>query len=215
MIQLHCAVIHAPITDINIFFQSVTAKQDKLVIVDYGCIDVPHEYIINVEDSEKALNAITFQKSSSPLVNIQIGCYVTLQEYWEAQYVPYGTILYDQDTYQLYGSLTAVLIKELETFVFRWLWNILGEHIKTDQYGSMKGCSTTMALIEMFDSWLKASDNASTQIRLILLDYRKAFDLIDHNILLAKLMSYGMPLVLLHWVHAFPADRKQMIKGKH
>ncbi len=86
-------------------------------------------------------------------------------------------------------SLTAVLMKELETFVLRWLWNILGEHIKTDQYGSMKGCSTKMFHIEMFDSWLKASDNASIQIRILLLDYRKAFDLIDHNILIAKLMS--------------------------
>ncbi len=68
---------------------------------------------------------------------------------------------------------------------------------KTDQYGSMKGCSTTMAPIEMFDSWLKASYNASTQIRILLLDYKKVFDLIDHNILMAMLMSYGVSLVLL------------------
>ncbi len=100
-------------------------------------------------------------------------------------------------------------MKELETFVFRWLWNILGEHITTDQYGSMKGCSTTMAPIEMFDSWSKANDNVSTQIRILLLDYRKAFDLINHNILMAKLMSYGVPLVLLRWVHAFLADLKK------
>ncbi len=83
---------------------------------------------------------------------------------------------------------------------------------KTDQFGSMKGCSTIMALIEMFDSWSKASDNPSTQIRILFLDYRKAFDLIDHNILMAKLMSYGLSLVLLCWVHAFLADRKQRIK---
>ncbi len=103
-------------------------------------------------------------------------------------------------------------MKELETFIFRWLWNILGEHIKIDQYGSMKGCSTTMALIEMFDSWSKASDTASNQIRFLLLDYGKALDLIDHNILMAKLMCYGVPLVMLHWVYVFLADRKQRIK---
>ncbi len=95
-------------------------------------------------------------------------------------------------------------MKKLETFVFRWLWNILG---------SMKGCSTTIALIEMFDSWSKTSDNASIQIIILLLDYRKAFDHIDHNILMAKLMSYGVLLVLLRWVHAFLADIKQRIKG--
>ncbi len=69
-----------------------------------------------------------------------------------------------------------------------------------------------MALIEMFESWSKTSDNASTQIRILSLDYRKAFDLIDHNILMAKLMNYVVPLVLLHWVHAFLDDRKQSIK---
>ncbi len=62
-----------------------------------------------------------------------------------------------------------------------------------------------------FDSWSKASDNASTQIRILLLDYRKAFDIIDHNILMTKLMSYGVPLVLLCWVHDFLADRIQRI----
>ncbi len=69
-----------------------------------------------------------------------------------------------------------------------------------------------MALIEMFESWSKTSDNASTQIRILSLDYRKAFDLIEHNILMAKLMNYVVPLVLLHWVHAFLDDRKQSIK---
>ncbi len=69
-----------------------------------------------------------------------------------------------------------------------------------------------MALIEMFDSWLKASDNASTQIRILLLDYRKAFDLIDHNILVAKLVSYCIQLMLSCWGHAFLDFRKQRIK---
>ncbi len=103
-------------------------------------------------------------------------------------------------------------MKELGTFVFRCLWNILGGHIKTDQNGSKKGCSTTMALIEMFDSCLKASDNTSIKIRKLLLDYRKAFDFIDHNTLMAKLVSYGIPLVLLCCGHAFLAFRKQRIK---
>ncbi len=42
-----------------------------------------------------------------------------------------------------------------------------------------------------------------------MLDYRKALHLIDHNILMTKLMSYGVPLVLLCWAHAFLADRKK------
>ncbi len=56
--------MHALVSDINIFFQSVTANLDPLVKVDYGCIDVFHEYIISVAETEKALMAITCQKSS-------------------------------------------------------------------------------------------------------------------------------------------------------
>ncbi len=69
-----------------------------------------------------------------------------------------------------------------------------------------------MALIEMFDMWAKASNTATTQIRVLLLDYRKASDLIDHNILLAKLMSYDVQPVLLHWIYSFLSERKQRIK---
>ncbi len=109
-------------------------------------------------------------------------------------------------------SLTAILIKELEAFIFKWLWDVLKYHIGKDQYGGIKGCSTTMALIEMFDMWTKASDTATTQIRVLILDYRKAFDLIDHNLLLAKLMSYSVHPVLLCWIHSFLSERKQRIK---
>ena len=109
-------------------------------------------------------------------------------------------------------SLTAIAIKELESFIFKWLWDILRPHIKSDQYGNIRGSSTTMALIELFDAWASASDIQGTQIRILLIDFRKAFDLIDHNILLAKLCSYGVPTVLLRWVHSFLMNRKQRVK---
>ena len=83
-------------------------------------------------------------------------------------------------------SLTPILIKELESFIFNWLWDILGDKIRKNQFGNVKKSSTTMALIELFDAWSKASDTPSTQIRILLIDFSKAFDLIDHNILLAK-----------------------------
>ncbi len=64
--QLHGGEMHALVSGINIFFQSVTANVDLLVKVDYGCINVPHEYIISVEATEKALITIKCQNSSGP-----------------------------------------------------------------------------------------------------------------------------------------------------
>ncbi len=108
-------------------------------------------------------------------------------------------------------SLTAILIKELETFIFKWLWDIIGPQMRSDQYGNIKGSSTTLALIELFDAWAKATDIRKTSVRILLLDYSKAFDLINHNIIMAKLMSLGVPDVLLRWVHAFLYPSKQYI----
>jgi hypothetical protein len=233
--QLHGGDMNALVNDINSFFQSVTAKLDPLVHIDYGNIDVPGEYIITVEQTERALLAIKCQKSPGPdgfpnwvLRNfaavlggpvcaiwnssIRSGYIPDLWKSANVSPIPKVTPPKHIESDLRPVSLTAILMKELETFVFKWLWDILGVHIKSDQYGNIKGCSTTMALIEMFDSWAKASDTASTQIRILLLDYRKAFDLIDHNILMAKLMSYNVPPVLLRWIHAFLSNRKQRIK---
>ena len=109
-------------------------------------------------------------------------------------------------------SLTPVLIKSLESFVCKWLWDILKNHIKDNQYGSVKGSSTTLALIELLDQWANACDSTDHTVRILLLDYSKAFDLIDHNILIHKLCSYGVPPMLLQWVQAFLYHRKQRVK---
>ena len=44
-------------------------------------------------------------------------------------------------------------------------------------------------LLLMVDSWLKAL-NAGKLIGCVMVDFRKAFDLVDHQILLKKLKSY-------------------------
>jgi hypothetical protein len=44
------------------------------------------------------------------------------------------------------------------------------------------------------------------------MDYKKAFDLIDHNLLMCKLESYGINPYILNWIHDFLSDRKQRVK---
>ena len=46
---------------------------------------------------------------------------------------------------------------------------------------------TAHALISMIDNWAQATDAA---VRFALLGYKKAFDLIDHQVLLQKIFSY-------------------------
>ena len=61
------------------------------------------------------------------------------------------------------------------------------ELLHKSQSGFRAKHSTESALILMVDSWLKAL-NAGKLIGCVMVDFRKAFDLVDHQILLKKLV---------------------------
>ena len=49
-------------------------------------------------------------------------------------------------------------------------------------------------------------------VRAALLDYKKAFDLVDHNLLIAKLFSVGVKPTIVNWVVDFLRNRYQRVK---
>ena len=72
--------------------------------------------------------------------------------------------------------------------------------------------STTHALISMIYNWAEAADATSAAIRIMLLDYRKAFDLIDHDVLAKSNCNLPIPRGIARWVVHFLSDRKQRVK---
>ena len=48
--------------------------------------------------------------------------------------------------------------------------------------------------------------------RTALLDYRKAFDLVDHHLLIAKLFSLGVKPTIVNWIIDFLRNRQQRVK---
>ena len=77
---------------------------------------------------------------------------------------------------------------------------------------SCRGTSTIDALVEMTHKWYEATDKRNTYVRIVLLDFSKAFDLINHNILLEKLQAFGISAPILRWMAAFLLDRTQRVK---
>ena len=78
--------------------------------------------------------------------------------------------------------------------------NILDDN----QYGAIPNSSTTMALISMLHSWSLGTDGNGATVRTLLLDYRKAFDLIDHSILVRKLRNQcKLPASIINWIIDF------------
>ena len=57
------------------------------------------------------------------------------------------------------------------------------------QFGFRKNYSTSLALIEVIDSIIKYLDDSDTVVG-IYLDLQKAFDTVNHEILLAKMKNY-------------------------
>ena len=79
------------------------------------------------------------------------------------------------------------------------------------QSGFRKQHSTTSALMEIVDNMCQNLDNANGTI-LIMLDYSKAFDSINHKLLIAKLASYGFNNLAIEWFVSYLHNRIQITK---
>ena len=80
------------------------------------------------------------------------------------------------------------------------------------QYGAVPKSSTTQALIHMLHHWTKGYDGNGATVRVTLYGYKKAFDLIDHRILVNKLYKLDLPTESINWTIHFLSDRSQRIK---
>ena len=85
--------------------------------------------------------------------------------------------------------------------------DILNPH---HQYGFRKGRSTQQAIITLVDRITKSQDIGDIVITL-LIDLKKAFDTIDHRILLRKLYSYGIRGTMFKWIESYLTGRSQYV----
>ena len=82
------------------------------------------------------------------------------------------------------------------------------------QYGFKKKHSTEFAVLELIDRITQSLDNGQTPIN-IYLDLSKAFDTLDHSILLHKLSHYGVNDSALKLLSSYLSNRKQYVNYRN
>ena len=90
-------------------------------------------------------------------------------------------------------SVLSALSKLFEKIIYKRLFSFCLNHkiIYDRQFGFMPKFNTTLAAIDALDNVTKSLDNNKYTVG-IFLDIQKAFDSINHNILLKKLNHYGV-----------------------
>ena len=78
------------------------------------------------------------------------------------------------------------------------------------QFAYTENCSTATALTEIIDSWKSPIDQKQYTIS-VLLDLRKAFDVVDHWMLLGKLGNYAFAAVEVKWISSYLDGRQQYV----
>ena len=106
-------------------------------------------------------------------------------------------------------SLLTTMSKVLEKIVYQRVYSFLQDtgQIYDNQYGFRANHSCEHAIGQVVGSLVKNMENRLYSV-CILLDLSKAFDTIEHQILLSKLELYGIRGNALSWFKSYLTDRK-------
>ena len=109
-------------------------------------------------------------------------------------------------------SLLSTLSKVFEKIMYSRLLTFLDYHkiLVGNQFGLRRLHSSYVALMMMVDQVTKALDNGECVIG-IFLYFSKAFDTVNHSILLEKLYHYGIRGNALEWFRSYLSDIRQYV----
>ena len=109
-------------------------------------------------------------------------------------------------------SLLPNFSKILEKVVFNRLTNFLSKNdiLYEQQYGFRENYSTELALVDLTDRIAPAMDNKKVTVG-VFIDLSKAFDTLNHEILMRKLQHYGIRGLALNWFRSYLKNREQFV----
>ena len=109
-------------------------------------------------------------------------------------------------------SVTSSVAKIAEFFICQFFNEHFDPLVDCNQFGCTRNRSTTLALLKISHLLFTSSDNSCNFIRILLIDFSKAFDLVDSNILLDKFVKCNFPSHISAWFLSFLHNRQQYVK---
>lgn len=113
-------------------------------------------------------------------------------------------------------SILSVLSKIMEKVLYKQLFTYFTQNyiLPKHQSGFRKCHSTTTALADILHNIVSVVDDGDVAA-LVLLDYSKAFDTINHKVILSKLKYYGVEGSSLNLLDSYLTDRQQRVIVEH
>ncbi len=109
-------------------------------------------------------------------------------------------------------SVLTFFSKIFERIMYNYVLDFMTEHdiIYKYQFGFRQKHSTQQAIITLVEKITKSLDTGDIVIG-VFLDLKKAFDTVDHSILLNKLHAYGIRGNILNWFASYLSERSQYV----
>ena len=109
-------------------------------------------------------------------------------------------------------SILPTVSKIFERHVNQHLMGFLNKYklIHENQSGFRQKHSCQTALVKLVDQWLSCIDKGDI-VGTLFVDFRKAFDLVGHSILIEKLALCRLSPISLKWFQSYMSFRKQAI----
>ena len=105
-------------------------------------------------------------------------------------------------------TILSILSKIMERIVHRQVYKYLREHnlITSERFGFRPNLSTNVALTRVTEEILLNIDN-KLATGAVFIDLRKAFDTVDHTLLIAKLKNTGFSAPVINWFTSYLSSR--------
>ena len=108
-------------------------------------------------------------------------------------------------------SVLPAMSKVYERLIQKQLVEFMDKRLSRYLCGYRKGYNSQYALVSLIERWKKTLDQQGYAAAM-LMDLSKAFDTINHELLIAKLHAYGFSLQALKLVHSYLTNRWQRTK---